>query len=138
MSVSEANGNLVSSAFLSNIRDKVNMVEGAKVENAVDLPLAFTNYSALNADVLLAVASQALLGVDVTKQLPASSSLFLEVWTDGTIHGYLNDEEYTPVGCSADAACTSALFLSGLEANIGQTDLKTACAAGSAETFIQA
>ena len=138
LEVSADNKNLVSSNFLTNIRDKVNMVKGNKSENATDLPLAFSNYQALNSDILLAIASQALLDVDTTKQLPASSSLFFELWADGTVHGYLNDEEATPVGCTANVACTSDLFIAGLQSKIGQTDVQNACTASSAEPFILA
>ena len=136
LKISDSNKNLVSSNFLTNIRDKVNMVEGNKSENADDLPLAFSNYQAFNSDILLAIASQALLDVDTTKQLPASSSLFFEIWADSTVHGYLNDEEATPVGCMANAACTTDLFIAGLESKIGQTDVQNACTASSAEPFI--
>lgn len=44
LSVSENNKNLVSSAFLQNLVDKVNMATGKSAENADPLPLAFTNY----------------------------------------------------------------------------------------------
>lgn len=109
LKVSEDNQNIVSSSFLSNIYDQVKMTSG----NAADLPLAFSNYQALNSDVLLAIARQAT-NTTGERQLPASSSLIFEVWRDGSVHGYINDEEVVPVGCEADAPCTSDLFLEGL------------------------
>ena len=33
------------------------------------------------------------------EKLPASSSIVFEMFVDGTIKGYLNDEEYTLGGC---------------------------------------
>mmetsp|Transcript_10635 Transcript_10635/g.14334 ORF Transcript_10635/g.14334 Transcript_10635/m.14334 type:complete len:177 (+) Transcript_10635:661-1191(+) len=119
--ISESNGNLVSSAFLGNIRDKVNLASIKKQmgQNAIDLPLALTNYQALNSDILLTIAAQSLSEDVGTASLPASSSLIFEVWADGTVHGFLNDEEMTPVGCTADAPCTTDLFIAGLEAAIG-------------------
>ena len=60
LNVSEENGNIVSSAFLQNIINQVNIATGKTAENADSLPLAFTNYQALNSDVMLAIASQAL------------------------------------------------------------------------------
>lgn len=81
-----------------------------RASNADSLPLAFTNYQALTPEILLAVASASLQGVDTNKALPASSSLIFEVWEDLTVHGYLNDQEYTPAGCSAAAPCTAEAF----------------------------
>ena len=111
------------------------MVAGKKSENATDHSLAYSNYQALNSDILLAIASQALLDVVTTKQLPASSSLIFEIWADGTVHGYLNDEKATPVGCVANAACTSDLFIAGLESKIGQPDVQNACTTSSSVPF---
>lgn len=60
LNVSEENGNIVSSAFLQNIINQVNIATSKDASNADSLPLAFTNYQALNSDVMLAIASQAL------------------------------------------------------------------------------
>lgn len=72
------------------------------------------------------------------KTLPASSSLFFEIWADKTVHGFLNDEELTPVGCTADVACTTDLFVAGLKSKIGLADVEAACNAVPAteEPFI--
>lgn len=60
LNVSEENGNIVSSAFLQNIINQVNIATSKDASNADSLPLSFTNYQALNSDVMLAIASQAL------------------------------------------------------------------------------
>jgi len=90
---------------------------------------------------LLAIASQALqTGVDEKKSLPASSSLIFEIWADNTVHGYLNDVEFSPVGCPEDVPCTTDYFVDGLTARIGQTDPAAYCNAEPTpeEPFIQA
>ena len=120
--VSEQNANLVSSGFLTAVRDYVNLAVSTMESNAPDLPLAFTNYQALNSDVLLAVARTAFADVDAMDTLPASSSVFFEVDKDKTVRGYLNDVEQVPAGCSAGEPCTTDLFVAGLDANIGYAD----------------
>lgn len=135
--VNASEGNLVASGFLTTIKDRVNLAlatpERPADADPKNLPLAFTNYQAFTSDILLAIASQSLEGVQTDAALPASSNLIFEVWGDGTVHGFLNDAEFTPAGCSADAACTSDLFLSAIESRIGYTDLETACAQTSAD-----
>lgn len=130
---------MLSSAFLANIRDKVNLAV-TKSENAADLPLALTNYQALSEDILLAIAQQALTGVDTGRKLPASSSLIFEVGADQTIRGYLNDMEHVPVGCKPEAPCTADQFVAALNARILTDDVAAACSASSEESdlFIQA
>ena len=103
------------------------MVKDSKQKNADDLPLALTNYQALNSDVLTTIAAQALSSEVGYETLPASSSLIFEVWADDTVHAYLNDEEVTPAGCTADAACTTDLFLAGLDAMELTDDVESAC-----------
>jgi len=125
--ISEKNGNLVSSGFISNLSDKVKMVKDSKQKNADDLPLALTNYQALNSDVLNTIAAQALSSDVIFEALPASSSLIFEIWADDTVHAYLNDEEATPVGCKADAPCTTDLFLAGLDSKELTDDVESAC-----------
>jgi len=140
LSVSAANKNLVSSAFLTNLVNQVNLASVKQTGNAVELPLAFSNYQALNSDVLLAIASQSLADDVGQKTLPASSQLFFEIWADNTVHGFLNDVELTPVGCTVNTACTTEKFLAGLKAKIGLTDLEAACKVDTAtagdDTFI--
>ena len=55
--VSEDNNNIVSSNYLTNLRDSYINYVGKKASNAADLPLAFSNYQALNSDVLLTIAA---------------------------------------------------------------------------------
>ena len=138
--VSRKNNNLVSSAFLSNIRDKVNIAVAKSEGNSDDLPLALTNYQALNEDVLLAIAQQSLQGVKDKHKLPASSSLIFEVGSDQSIRGYLNDMEHLPVGCQPKQPCTADLFLAAIEAAIQTSDVGSACQVSSDENdaFIQA
>ena len=59
LKVNEANSNLVASAFLTNLRDRVKLGLN-KSGNGADLPLAYTTYQSYTADILLAVAIQAL------------------------------------------------------------------------------
>ena len=113
------------------------------VEDATaTLPLAFTNYQALNTDILLTIASQALnINAEKMGSLPASSSLIFEVWGDQTVHGFLNDEHFRPVcGDSDKGPCTAENFVAALQANIGFSDLENACAdtAEADHEFIQA
>ena len=103
------------------------MVKDSKQKNADDLPLALTNYQALNVDILNTIAAQALSSDVIYEALPASSSLIFEIWADDTVHAYLNDEEATPVGCTADAACTTDLFLAGLDGKELTDDVESAC-----------
>ena len=42
--------------------------------------------------------------------LPASSSIVFEMFADGTIKGYLNDEEYTLGGCEPGQPCKRSDF----------------------------
>lgn len=118
---------LMTSEFLQNIKAKVDIALN-KTENADDLPLAYTNYQALNSNTLLAIASQSLEGVDRTKALPDSSTLIFEVNADGTIRGFLNDQEYTPMGCSAAQACQADTFVAGIMAYVAHADVASACA----------
>ena len=138
LGISQKNQNLLSSSFLANIRDKVNLAV-SKSENAADLPLALTNYQALSEDILLAIAQQALTGVDAGRKLPASSSLIFEVGADQTIRGYLNDMEHVPVGCQPKQPCTADMFVAALNARILTDDVAAACSVTEEiDPFIQA
>ena len=64
-----------------------------------ELQLAFSNYQTYTEDILLSIATATLQGVDSTS-LPASSSIAYEIGNDGSVRAYLNDVEYTPVGCT--------------------------------------
>jgi len=138
--VNASEKNLVASGFLTTIKDRVSIANvepsSDELHDSKNLPLSFTNYQALTSDILLTIASQSLDGVKADAALPASSNLIFEVWGDQTVHGYLNDTEFTPAGCSADSPCTTDLFLSAIEAKIGYTDLETACATKSDDLFI--
>lgn len=127
-SANKDEGNLVASGFLSVLKNRVDIAIAKSESNADTLPLSFTNYQALNADILLAIASQSLDNVTITESLPASSNLIFEVWADSTVHGYLNDAEFTPAGCTAGQACSAETFVAAIEAKIGYTDLESACA----------
>ncbi len=72
--------------------------------------------------------------------MPASSSLIFEIWADKTVHGYLNDVEFSPVGCPEDVPCTTDYFIAGLTARIGQADPEAYCKAApsNVEPMIQA
>ena len=134
--VNQSESNLVASGFLQTLHDKVSLTAAANDE--ANQPLSFTNYQALTSDILLAIASQSLDAVKVDASLPASSNLIFEVWGDHTVHGYLNDVEFTPAGCTEGQACTSDLFLAAIQAKIGYTDLESACATttSSSDLFI--
>jgi len=105
----------VTSSYLSNLRDQVKLGLNKTESNGQDLPRAYSTYQSYTADILLAISSQALQGVEVTQTLPASSSFFVEVHSDETIRAFLNDYEYTPVGCVKGESCTATAFLGALE-----------------------
>ena len=118
--VNASEGNLVATGFLSVLLDRVNIAV-SKTTNATDAPLAFTNYAALTSDILLTVAGQSLdlPEKETEAQLPASSSLIFEIWNDQTVHGFLNDREFVPAGCSEGQPCTADLFTTAIQAKIG-------------------
>lgn len=71
-------------------------------------PVVFFNYQTLTPDILsvLALATLEPKMPDSMEHLPASSSIVFEVFKDGTIKGYKNDQPYTILGCaSADEPC---------------------------------
>ena len=110
---------------MTNIVNRVNIAltySDSEANGTNDLPLAMTNYQAFSPDILLAVASATLVDAPSTT-LPASSSLLFEVGADKTIRGYLNDEEYSVVGCENSEICSAELFIAALESAIGYTDL---------------
>ena len=44
------------------------------------------------------------------EKLPASSSILFEMYADGSIKGYLNDEEFTLGGCKEGQVCQRSDF----------------------------
>lgn len=112
--MNEATSNLVTSGFLTRLVENMGLAGATGEMKPNDLHLGFTNYQALDSDVLLVIASQVLEGVDGSKTLPASSSLIFEVGTDKSVRGYLNDVEYTPFGCAGLDTCTSDRFLAAI------------------------
>lgn len=117
---------MVATEFIQTIKANVDIAL-KKTGNADNLPLAYTNYEALSSNTLLTIATQTLEGVDKTKALPDSSTLIFEVNADGTVQGYLNDVEYTPMGCSASMPCQADTFTSAILALLAHNDVEAAC-----------
>ena len=62
----------------------------------------FYNFQTLNSDILNTFALATAKDVkkpELMEKLPASSSILFEMYADGSIKGYLNDEEFTLGGC---------------------------------------
>ena len=76
-------------------------------------PVAFYNFQTLNSDILntfaLATAEDPKMPTFM-ETLPASSSMLFEVNKDGTIKGFLNDEEYDLGGCKPGVPCKRSDF----------------------------
>ena len=126
----DESGSLLTSEFLQNIKSKVEMAlkrGESEEENVSYLPLSYANYQALTSNNLLAIANQTLWGVNTEQALPDSSTLIFEVNHDGTIQGYLNDQEYTPKGCSASGPCDATVFLDAIMKFVAFPDVETAC-----------
>lgn len=60
--------------------------------------------------------------------LPASSSLLLELYSNGTVKGLMNDQPLILRGCSAVADCKTIDFMNALSELILYTDMAKTCA----------
>ena len=87
--------------------------------------LGFVNYQTYTQDILLAFASAILLDSPPTS-LPASSNLALEVGNDGNVRAWLNDEEYTIVGCTPGSDCAVST-LRNILSSFAQESAMTVC-----------
>ena len=113
--------NLVSGTFLKEMSDKLTDLkngEGGKKSNAPTLATVFYNYQTMSADILNTIGRATFeedswartFGRSTAMVLPASSSLLVELNSDGTVKGKFNDTLITLRGCTKPESCQLELF----------------------------
>ena len=102
ISVEWADKGIMSNEFMRKFLTIMSFADEAQEQNTLAKKTQFYNFQTLNSDILntfaLATAQNPKMPTTMEK-LPASSSIVFEMFVDGTIKGYLNDEEYTLGGC---------------------------------------
>ena len=103
--------NLVSGTFLNEIKATITKVMSPDDKTAT-LPTTFFNYQTLSQDILstfgAAVFDTASFQTNFggsKSVLPASSSMLIEVYSNGTVKGLMNDQPLVLRGCKTIADC---------------------------------
>ena len=113
---------LVSNAFNQKLLDIIRAGYAHEGKNIAAHRAVFFNFQTLTPDILSAIAlsteNSSTQMPTAQETLPASSSIVLEVNKDGTIRGYLNDEEYILGGCAGKEGCQLSDFENHLQANV--------------------
>ena len=103
----------MSNEFMRKLMTMMSYADDDQEQNTLAMKTRFYNFQTLNSDILntFVLATAKDLKMPTTMEtLPASSSIVFEMFADGTIKGYLNDEEYTLGGCEPGQPCKRSDF----------------------------
>lgn len=99
---------IVSNAFNSKLLAILHQADARESSNTLAHKVVLFNFQTLTPDILSTIALSTGNSPSMPtnlETLQASSSVLFEVKKDGTIKGYLNDEEYVLGGCVQGTAC---------------------------------
>ena len=108
----EWDNGLISNTFNKKLLEILQIADESEA-NTMAKPVSFFNFQTLNSDILNAFALSTCENPKMPtfmETLPASSSIVFEVNKDGTIKGFLNDQEYDLGGCKPKTPCKRSDF----------------------------
>lgn len=123
----DKDSHIMSSMFINDLKNQLTVIKGDSSANTLPVPQVYKAYATLTRDHLSVLINSIFDKTAAQEQfanLPAASTMFIEVDTSGRVHGFVNDRR---IPFNFDCEYTVDGMLSCLDQITTYSDVEAAC-----------